>query len=301
MFRRFTHGQLDVLFQLRLKKKDAKAVAWMLVAPAILAGPAASYGFPVVLAFVKAVLAAIPGVQPPEDDPDEWLWDQIAQWVGDGAPSMMRYGITGAFGVNLQGSLALMDRLPTHTEDVVPTLADVAGAPWAAVSEVGEGAGQILSGNVYRGIETMMPGLIAQPMRALREYREGVTKADGSPRFYGNEQIQPDAYDSFLRAIGGNPRKISEKLNEQYGEYLVGRNYDGLRGALRDRYISLLKAGLEGAAYEAFLEDVYAFNNRVDKMQPKGVSKITDQTLRDWARNATMPSKVERSRRAPDR
>lgn len=297
MFRRFTHGQLDVLFQLGLKRKDAKGAAWMLVAPAILAGPAASYGFPFLLAAVKALLWAIPGVQPLEDDPDQWLWDQIAKWVGDGAPSMMRYGVAGAFGVNLQGSLALMDRLPSHTDDVLPTLGDAAGAPWAALRETGEGVGQILSGNVYRGIETAAPGLIAQPMRAFREYRDGMTKGDNSQRFYGNQQIRPDAYDSFIRAIGGNPRAISEKLNQQYGEYIVDRNYAAMKNALGDRYKEwYVSGGVVDATYENLLEDFKAYNDRLWTMKPRGATPITDDTLRTWQRNATTPSKRERTR-----
>lgn len=298
MFQRITHGQLDVLFQLGLRKKDAKAVAWMLAAPAILAGPAASYAFPFALAAIKAVLALIPGVQPPEDDPDAWLWDQIAEWLGEGAPSYLRYGVAGAFGVNLQGSLALMDRIPNRWQQVFPTLEDIGGAPLSVVKEAIEGIGSVAHGDVYRGVEKLVPSMVASPMRAYREYADGVTGRDNSKRFYGGEQLQPDAYQTFLRALGANPRAISEKLNEQYGEYLVEQNYGDLKSAVRDRYVHwAIYDGRAGDEYTEILTIRKGFNDRVDAMKPRGVTYITDDTLRTWVRNATQPPKKERERR----
>ncbi|GEM_PF-3303580 len=289
MYKTFTHNYAQVLGQM-IGKRDPKSVAFMLAAPAILAGPGASLVTPVATHMINAIFSAV-GLEPPDDLEEEfYLW--VNDTFGDTAGRFARTGAVGGLtGVNMKGSLAV------EFEDFIPkTIPDLLGAPYSLVEDTFKGAGNLARGDTLKGLEQLSPRFIASPIKAVRESTEGVTSRNNQPVFYGTEPLKANMTDAMLRMLSFNPARTSIKREEQWNERQVEDRY---RDDRTDIYARMRRWRLSNgsmAEWADLLRDVEEYNARVRKSRFRSLSYITPASIKTQLRNMDRPKKRERIR-----
>lgn len=292
VFKPYGHNYMQELYELGVNQKDRKAFAWMLLSPMILAGPTATIAWNLMPYAVKAVCAVF-GIEPP-DDPEEALYRWVEDEFGGYASRVARYGAGGAAGVNLAPSMSMM-----FTKDSIPqTVWDLFGAPGSAVKDLAEGAGSVARGDVLKGLEKISPAMVSAPLRAIREYSEGVTLGNGQPVFYGNSQLRATGAQSLLRMVGFNPAGLSEKRDKQWSERLTAREYSDARTEIYSRLRRYYRNPYRGSDdYAELIDMIRDYNARVRRNRPHGVTLITSRQLRALRRRLVTPPRTERMRK----
>jgi hypothetical protein len=93
VFKTFQHNYFLNMKEMGYGEKDAKAVAWMLIAPAVLAGAGASALTPLFNMIGQAF---------GWDDPEEEVYRGIQSYLGDTGERGARFGLAGLVGMNLE-------------------------------------------------------------------------------------------------------------------------------------------------------------------------------------------------------
>ena len=296
VFKPYGHNYMQELYNLGVNQKDRKAFAWMLLSPMILAGPSATLIWNLMPVAVRAVCAVF-GIEPP-DDPEEALYRWVEEEFGGTASRIARYGAGGAVGINLAPSMSMM-----FTEDsILKTVWDLFGAPGSAVKDLAEGAGSMARGDVLKGLEKLSPAMIAAPLKAVREYSDGVTMENNQPVFYGDRPLKATGSQSLLRMVGFNPAGLSEKRDKQWSERLTAREYSDVRteiyARLRRYYRNPARSAEE---YAGLVNMIREYNARVRRNRPQGVTLITSRQLKTLRRRLVTPPKAERMRKGNQR
>lgn len=205
VFKTFSHNYLLTMYDLGFRQKEAKAFAFMAIAPGVLAGAGAFVGAPVLKIIASAL--GIGG-----DDPEEWVYDQLDKHLGEHAETFGRYGLFGLAGVSLKGSLEIgITDIPTSVKDIL-------GAPGSMVTDIAYGLGDFYKGDVWKGTERMLPHFAGAAMKSIREGTEGLTTRSGAPVFYGREPLVADTVDSVYRFMSFNPARIARVREKQWHE-----------------------------------------------------------------------------------
>ena len=291
VFKPYGHNYMQELYNIGFNQRDMKGFAWMLLSPMILAGPTATVAWNLMPAAVRAVCAVF-GIEPP-DDPEEALYRWVEDEFGGYAGRVSRYGVLGLAGINIAPSMSMM-----FTRDSVPrTIWDLFGAPGSAVKDVAEGTASLARGDVLKGAEALSPALLSAPIRAYREYKEGVTTRDNQPVFYGNEPLKSTAGQSLIRMFGFNPAGIAEKRDRQWSERMTAREYSEARteiyARLRRYYLNPKRTQ---ADFAELADMIRAYNARVRRSRPHGVTLITSRQLRSLRKKMVVAPKMERGR-----
>ena len=135
---------------------------------------------------------------------------------------------------------------------------------------VGNGAKLLSEGEVYRGVEAMLPTFMKNGFKAWRYANEGVTTLKGDPII---DDIS--AYNVAMQVVGFSPANLSNVYEEIGMKKDFERKVMGQRTKLLNKYDMARRAGDSDLMMEA-LEEIGEFNeNRKD---PK--AKITPDTLR---------------------
>ena len=134
---------------------------------------------------------------------------------------------------------------------------------------VGNGAQLMADGEVWRGIEAMMPSFIRNGMKAVRFGQEGATTLKGEP-------IVDDisAYNIAMQVIGFSPANLSNVYEELSLKKGYERDVQQKRTKLLNKYDMARRAG----DYDLMMEvqgEIDKFNER--RIDPK--AKITRETL----------------------
>ncbi len=148
------------------------------------------------------------------EDPETELKKTLLTYLPRSLVGMMMDGVPGwAAGINLSDRIGFgdlwfrSDDRDREGEDAYNYwLQQTLGASVAIPANWYRGLGQIGDGYYWRGIETIMPKAIKDPMKAYRYYAEGVTTKNGDP-------IVDDVggWDIFKQAIGFSPAKVAEQ------------------------------------------------------------------------------------------
>lgn len=206
VFKTFTHNFLATMADLAINERDRKAVAWLLFSPAMF-GMGASMG-------AKGLISAI-GWGLSSDDPEEDFYKWVESIFGSYTENLARFGVFGALGdgISVKGSLNSIgvSDLPTSFKDLI-------GAPGSVLTDVIGGVGQIGRGNVMKGAESILPLAFGAPVKAYREYTEGITTKSNAPVFFEGKPLKADAIDAFLRALSFNPSRIAGAREKLRGE-----------------------------------------------------------------------------------
>lgn len=136
----------------------------------------------------------------------------------------------------------------------------------------------MMSGDIYRGIEGMVPLPIANGMKAIRYASEGVLTMKGDPIV---EEI--NGYQTFLRAIGYAPTEIARQLEENTAIRAVESQATLSRKQLLNRFALAIHTGDMDA-----LEDIEAaierFNDKYEGYEITGETLSQSIKARDAAR-----------------
>jgi len=317
MFQNYPHNYLQLLYQMGVPKatRDWTAAAWLLVAPALLAGPEASPASAPLEWIVKRIFNLL-GIPPPDD-----VWEALYEWLGDtfgfAAEHAGRSGLVGlATGATIKGSLqfnapravtSLVDSTWAaasgdwrQSENLPVTAWDLAGPTGSGLLEMIHAGKAAYKGHPLQAAELIAPRLIAAPIKAGREYLDGVSTQAGDPVYYGNERLRATLYDALMRSGGFNPANIGEKREEQFKEKSAAKHYAAARDAIYDEYKDLLRRGnMTGEEREQLLTVIRAYNDEVAYWDPKGMyTRITDSALKGIETKTGRPNRYEQRRAA---
>jgi ribosomal protein S13 len=269
MYQTFTHNYIQLLSQsIGSKDRDLKAAAWMMLSPGILAGASAS----VLLPMAQALASVVPGFEEP-DDLEEAFYQFVEEYAGEKAEEIARFGVAGQFGVSLKGSLAVRTELPT-------TIEDVGGASISAAKDVFTGIGQIFSGNIQKGFESISPKYISTILKSHREYTEGVTNSKDQPVYFGDERLKASTSESLWRFFGFNPVGIAEKRERQWKDFQLEKIYRDRKSSI---YNGLRRFILNGGSQADWLEHlklIEDYNAKVLRTGNSAIPQITPRSVR---------------------
>lgn len=194
----------------RNKQERREARTQMLGLGATLAFNAGIRGLP-----LYGLLMAIAGMFSDDgDDPEVELKKTMLQYFPKQMVGIMMDGVPGYLsGVELSGRIGFGD-LWFRSDDMdregdaqfLYWLQQVLGASAGIPYNWYRGVSQINDGYTWRGIETMVPKAIKDPMKAWRYYNEGVSTKNGDP-------IVDDVggWNIFKQAMGFTPAKVTEQ------------------------------------------------------------------------------------------
>lgn len=194
----------------RNKQESREARTQMLGLGATLAFNAGIRGLP-----LYGLLMAIAGMFSDDgDDPEVELKKTMLQYFPKQMVGIMMDGVPGYLsGVELSGRIGFGD-LWFRSDDMdregdaqfLYWLQQVLGASAGIPYNWYRGVSQINDGYTWRGIETMVPKAIKDPMKAWRYYNEGVSTKNGDP-------IVDDVggWNIFKQAMGFTPAKVTEQ------------------------------------------------------------------------------------------
>lgn len=222
------------------------------------------------------------------EDPEVELKKTLLEYMPPSLVGMMMDGVPGyGLGIELSGRIGFGDlwfrsddRDREGQEAYNYWLQQVLGASVAIPANWVRGVGQISQGYTWRGIESIVPKAIRDPLRAYRYATEGATTKDGDP-------IVDDVngWDVFKQAIGFSPAAI----NEQYKLNNVNMNKQkdilGQRSRLLADYYKADKAGDE-AKLEEIGKKIDEYSDKYPEMQIDNKSLRRSMKNRDRYRDS---------------
>ncbi|MBN1472613.1 MAG: strawberry notch family protein [Syntrophaceae bacterium] len=295
IFKSFSHNYLQLMKDahgpgiLRIPEHKA-AFGWLAVSPAIIAGTGALVGKELLFAMLKAF--GLGG-----DDPEEAFYGFVSSSIGEKAEDIARYGAMGIFGVNLKGSLEI------GITDIPTNLVDLLGAPGSMlIKDPIDMMTAIKRGNYLKATEKIpiMPLFLSNPIKAYREFSQGVTTWTNTPVFYGNRQLMADKSDAVARFLSFNPVGISSAREKQWAETQIEQKYKDWKTDIYAKAKAYYGKPHEKRNMEDWTEiiaEIKEFNDRVSRRNIKGVSLITSTSLKGVIRRMYVPPKKERMRR----
>ena len=146
-------------------------------------------------------------------------------------------------------------------------IADITGPLGGLAINFSKGLGAMSNGNVYQGIEMMIPLAVANAMKGFRYYTEGVLTMKGDPIV---EEV--NTYQSFLRAIGYAPTEVARQLEEN----TAIRAVESQATMSRKRLLNRFALAVHENDYDA-IEDIESAIERFNEKYPG--YEITGQTL----------------------
>lgn len=281
VFQRFSHTYLLNMRKMGFETKDYTALAHMVVAPAVLAGAGASVLTPIISTILKAF-----GI----DEPEEEVYQAVGDHFGPSAENLARFGLAGAAGFSIKGSLALgVGAIPTSVKDVL-------GAPGSVMSDIFiDGIPAIAQGNIEKGFEKVMPTGMGNLIRAYRESTEGLTTRSNRPIFYGREPVKLDKSETFLRAVSLYPSRIATIREKQWKEYRTERKYSEKRADIYARIRKYyLSSNRSTEKWIDILAEITVYNERAVKYRAMPI--ITQKSIMNNLKRSFKPSRKERLR-----
>lgn len=282
VFSKFSHTYLQNMYHLGFKEGDKKALVYMMLAPAVLAGIGAAplIGKPLAYAMGK-LLGAMGAGGPPEGEENLFAW--LENWLGRFTSNLFRHGLLGAggYGISSKGSLAI-----DFAQNFPTTLPEFLGAPASAAVDLYDAAGQLVHGNVYRAVEKAAPRFISEPMKIGREYQTGITTERGVPKYLHNELMKPTVLDVLYKVMNFTPAHYATMKEQKWAETETIKFYQEWRSDIyeRARYLySLPAAQRDEADIAGLTADIDRYNQRVKSRQAytiKGISYIDRDDLR---------------------
>ena len=256
----------------------------MLFSPAILAGATASLP----LALLNEILKAM-GADDPEEDFYGWLAD-----LHPAAERFGRHGAAGLAGMNLKGSLQINNPMPT-------TVPEIFGAPAGVLTDLYDAGVHLKRGEYLKGFEKAIPTGLGSGLKAVREYKEGVTTSSYSPVYYGDQPLKGSGLDAALRFFSFNPSRLSGIREKQYNEYSLAKRYRRRKKKINSKIKhAYLKHGrnIPDHVWAEIRKDIVRYNELVRGTGRTDIRPITPRSVRQVIKGASRAPKRERLRRA---
>lgn len=247
------------------------------------AGITGTWGFGIMLMIASAFMDD-------DKDPEVELKKNMVEALGPMMAGIVLDGVPGyATGTSLTDSIGMRDlwfRSPSSQlegkDEADYWKAQLLGAAPSIADNIVRGYGLLKEGQVYRGIETMMPKAIKDPMKAFRYSTEGATNKRGDVIV---EDI--DTLDIIRQALGFVPAKIAEQYDINNAGYNLQQTIVRKRQTLMDAWWKAEEAEDE-AKLDSLEADIDAYNDKYPEQEitPKTLRRSA-KTREDNAENAT--------------
>ena len=212
-----------------------------------------------------------------EKDPEAELKKNMIEALGPQMAGIILDGVPGyATGTSLSDSIGMRDlwfRDPSTSLEGKGAAeywkSQLLGAPPSIVDNAIKGYQMIKEGQVWRGIETIMPKAIKDPMKAARYATEGATNKRGDVIV---DDI--DAGDVIRQALGFTPAKLAEQYDLNNAGFNLQDKILKQRKQLMDDYWKADEAGNE-AKLDKLEADIDKYNEKYPEMEitPKTLSR----------------------------
>ena len=158
------------------------------------------------------------------EDAEEELKKAMVASLGSNLAGMALYGVPGHLsGTSISERVGMPDlwfRSPSSESDMDDWKSYLQyytfqslGASFASLYNFAKGADQVAQGEIYRGVETVMPSMFKNPMKAYRYATEGVTN------MRGDTIAEATNADVFKQALGFTPARIAEQYKTNNASY----------------------------------------------------------------------------------
>jgi hypothetical protein len=192
VYAKFGHNYLQMLYDLGARKKDIPGLVYAMSAPIVLGGAGAVPFGEELKAMLEQILKLL-GIRMPLD---KFVWDQTRQHLGAQGERTLRYGMLGALGMDVTGSLSIGVGVPKG-------VADLSGAVGGVVSDAIKVSHFLKTDQYSKAVERALPTGLGNPLRAYREATRGVTTDKGYRVWDENMQpYRPSGAATALRTAG---------------------------------------------------------------------------------------------------
>lgn len=224
------------------------------------------------------------------EDPEVELKKTLLQHLPKQMVGMMMDGVPGYLsGVELSGRIGFGD-LWFRSDDMdregdqayLYWMQQVMGAAAGVPYNWYRGAGQISDGYTWRGIETMVPKAIKDPMKAYRYYSEGVTTKNGDPIV-----DDVDGWNVAKQALGFTPAKVTEQYKLNSYNMNKQKEIVAERSKLLGDYYKAWKAGDEKKS-DQIIDKMRAYSEKYPEMRIDGDAVRSSLTRREKYRGSSL-------------
>lgn len=197
------------------------------------------------------------------EDPDEELKKAMIKVLGPRLAGMALHGLPGYItGTSLSGSVGMPDlwfRSPDSEKEGEEALqywqSQLLGAVPGIAAQFVSGWDKIKKGEEYRGIETMMPKMFKDPMKAYRYMTEGAKNMRGDTV---TEVTNPDV---IKQALGFTPARIAEQYKINNASYNLQQTIMKERKRIMDDYYKADQEGDEAKVNE-LIKKIEKYNEK---------------------------------------
>jgi len=280
VYMKFGHNYSQMLYDLGLKKKNYRAFAWALSSQAVIGG-AMSTPFAVIgWTILKAILAPFT-----DRDPEKWWWDQVRDNLGPYGEQTVRYGLVGAAGADISGSLAFDPAVPKNLRELTGALGGVAG-------DIADAYHYWMTGQPVRVAETVLPVGVANIFRAIRELNGAVTKTGNRVWDENGYPYLPGTGATVLRLLGFRSAERAMLQERQWEAKRQASAFSERRNDLYEEYRAYLSG--QDVALDELWDAIARYNEEVVQGgYTNYVPVITKQSLRRQLLDMARPTKRE--------
>ena len=259
----------DLIYNSDLSKRErtiaAKQLLGVMGSSTLLAGVS---GMPLYGAYV---LIADMIFDDEEDDADTVARKYLGETVFKGLPSAM-LGVDLSSRIGLSGLIIRNNKFNADASVEETIVQGLGGPAWGVFSSWRRGAADLANGEFQRGIESILPSAIRNPMKAMRYSDIEALGGEGTARTRRFDPITDDISTGGLVGLmfGFNPSNLS--FNQE-----LNQNLKGIDKAITSRRTKLLKkfylatAKGDGRGREDALLEIREFNERHGPDSPKVV------------------------------
>lgn len=224
------------------------------------------------------------------EDPEVELKKTLLQYLPPSMVGIMMDGVPGyAFGVELSGRIGFGD-LWFRSDDMdrdgdsqfLYWVMQVLGASTGIPYNWYRGVSQINDGYTWRGIETIVPKAIKDPMKAWRYYSEGVTTKNGDPIV-----DDLDGWNIFKQAMGFTPAKVTEQYKMNSYNMNKQTAITEERSKLLGDFYKAWKAGDEKKV-DQITDKMRAYSEKYPEMRIDGDAVRSSLTRREKYRGSAL-------------
>lgn len=216
------------------------------------------------------------------EDPDEELKKAMIKVLGPRLAGMALHGLPGYItGTSLSGSVGMPDlwfRSPDSEKEGEEALqywqSQLLGAVPGIAAQFVSGLDKIKKGEEYRGIETMMPKMFKDPMKAYRYMTEG------AKNMRGDTVTDVTNSDVIKQALGFTPARIAEQYKINNASYNLQQSIMKERKRIMDDYYKADQEGDE-AKVDELIKKIEKYNEKNPEQAITARSIIQSRKNRD--------------------
>lgn len=245
------------------------------------AGLTGTWGASIVFALASAFMDD-------DKDPEQELKKSMVEALGPMMAGIVLDGVPGyVTGTSQSESLGMRDlwfRSPnTELEgknEFEYWQSQLLGATPSIASNIFRGYGLIKQGETYRGIETMMPKAIKDPMKAYRYATDGATNTKG------DTIVEDVGYGDVIRqALGSTPAKLAEQYDINNAGYNLQQGILRKRQNLLNSYAKASDKG-DTQKQQEITDQIVEFNEKYPEQAITG--KTISRSMKTRAQNAEL-------------